>query len=69
MARTWEYNVVDFATTDREMIRGELNQADALGWELIAVALAPKLADPVLVGIFRKPYELAAKDPLGAFVE
>jgi hypothetical protein len=56
MARKWEYNVLDLATTDRESIRGELNEADEMGWELVAVALAPKLADPVLVGVFRRPY-------------
>jgi hypothetical protein len=66
MARKWEYNVVDLATTERESMRDELNEADEMGWELIAVALAPKLADPVLVGVFRRSYVLAASDPLVA---
>jgi hypothetical protein len=66
VSRMWEYNVVDLATTDRELIRDELNQADELGWELVSVALAPKLADPVLVGVFRKPYAVAEADPLVA---
>jgi hypothetical protein len=63
MARTWEYNVVDLATTDRESIRSELNEADELGWELVSVALAPKLADPVLVGVFRTPYTSKESTP------
>jgi hypothetical protein len=68
MARKWEYNVVDLATTDGDLIREELNQADALGWELVSMALAPR-TDPMLVGVFRKPYERAEADRLVALDE